>query len=616
MIQNKQLLLILLMCFGFFTNNTLCNGQEKPNVIIILTDDQGSVDMNCYGANDLHTPNMDALAKTGVRFTQFYVAAPVCSPSRASMLTGLNPHEAGLPGNASSQEGHRGMPSEKVTIAELMKENGYHTGHIGKWHIGYTPETRPLGQGFDYSFGHMGGCIDNYSHFFYWNGPNRHDLWENGKQVWHDGEYFGDLMADKADDYIAQHKNEPFFMYYAINMPHYPLQPKAKWRDHYKEMDMPRRDYAAFISTMDDYIGRLIKTLDKHKLRENTIIILQSDHGHSNETRTFGGGGSAGPYRGSKFSLFEGGIRVPSIVSYPKEIPHNETRDQMALNIDWLPTIADYCQIENLPGEIEGRSLKSVIEKDSGSPHQQFIWKSGASWAIRQGDWKLIGYPQDQSGKGKLHPDDDLLFLVNLKDDVSEMTNLAKQKPNKVKSLSTEYLKWKYASPDDMPTKRVRINHKAMGKAVHLSTPPHAKYKASGAASLVDGETGTRFYNDGFWLGFEETDAELIINMGEKSVFNEVSVGLYNNPDAWIFLAKQIEVSWSDDGKHFCKPLIKPISTSSDKKQSTIKRVVIQQEDMHGKFIKVKIKNMGQCPEWHVGKGQKAWLFIDEVSVK
>jgi arylsulfatase A-like enzyme len=168
-------------------------------VLFILTDDQGSIDLNCYGATDLTTPNLDALAKSGTRFTQFYVAAPVCSPSRASLLTGLNPHAAGLPGNASSRKSTSGMPSDRITIAEALKKEGYTTAHIGKWHLGFSPETMPNAQGFDYSFGHMGGCIDNYSHFFYWDGPNRHDLFKNGVEVWHDGQYFPDLMLKEAE---------------------------------------------------------------------------------------------------------------------------------------------------------------------------------------------------------------------------------------------------------------------------------------------------------------------------------------------------------------------------------------------------------------------------------
>ena len=447
LLKSLQPLLLIVLLLG--VGEMPAYGQRKPNVIIILTDDQGSVDVNCYGAKDLHTPHMDDLARKGVRFTQFYVAAPVCSPSRASMLTGLNPHAAGLPGNASSAEGHAGMPADRFTVAEMMKQAGYTTAHIGKWHLGYTPETMPNGQGFDYSFGHMGGCIDNYSHFFYWNGPNRHDLWENGEEIWRDGQYFPDLMERQAATFIEEHREEAFFMYYAINLPHYPLQPDLKWREHYRDLDRPRRDYAAFVSTIDERIGRLVAKLEALGLRDDTIIIFQSDHGHSNEERTFGGGGSAGPYRGAKFSLFEGGIRVPAIISWPGRIPQNEVRDQMAFNIDWFSTIADLCGIET--PKTEGKSLVPLIEqKTTTTAHPVFYWKTGKRWAIRKGDWKLLGNPHDTSNKGTLDPTRDRLFLVNLAEDVSEMDNLAERHPDKVKELLAAYKEWAYYDPADL----------------------------------------------------------------------------------------------------------------------------------------------------------------------
>ena len=185
---------------------------ERPNVIIIYTDDQGSVDANCYGASDLETPNIDRLAATGVRFTQMLAPSAICSSSRAGLMTGRFPARAGVPSNVSSEKGHAGMPAEELTIAELLKTNGYATGHVGKWHLGYTTETMPNAQGFDHSFGHMGGCIDNYSHFFYWNGPNRHDLWENGTEIWRDGEYFGDLMVDQVKSFIDREKSSTVTM--------------------------------------------------------------------------------------------------------------------------------------------------------------------------------------------------------------------------------------------------------------------------------------------------------------------------------------------------------------------------------------------------------------------
>ena len=158
-----------------------------PNVILIVTDDQGAADAGCYGAQDLVTPGIDSLAARGVRFTQFYSAAPVCSPSRAGLLTGRYPLRAGLIGNAGSQPGGEGVPTEQITLAEMFQAAGYATAHIGKWHLGYKPDQMPNAQGFDFSFGHMGGCIDNYSHFFYWSGPNRHDLYRNGQEVFCQG---------------------------------------------------------------------------------------------------------------------------------------------------------------------------------------------------------------------------------------------------------------------------------------------------------------------------------------------------------------------------------------------------------------------------------------------
>ncbi|MGQ1788234.1 sulfatase family protein [Saccharicrinis sp. GN24d3] len=219
----------------------------------------------------------------------------------------------------------------------------------------------------------MGGCIDNYSHFFYWHGPNRHELYENGNEIWEDGKYFPDLMAEKVDEFLMEHKEQPFFLYYAINMPHYPLQPTEKWRSHYKDLPMPRRDYAAFVSTIDERIGRVLAKLDDLGLRDNTIVIYQSDHGHSVEERTFSGGGNAGPYRGAKTCLFEGGIRVPSIISWKGHLAENEIRDQMAVNVDWLPTITELCNIDYNDPCLGGKSLVPVLKTTTNFRHTKAL---------------------------------------------------------------------------------------------------------------------------------------------------------------------------------------------------------------------------------------------------
>jgi len=417
---------------------------RKPNVVLIFTDDQGSIDVNCYGAKDLFTENLDRLAAEGTRSTQFYVGAPVCSPSRAALMTGRYPRCAGLTSNAPSDKGRPGMPTEQVTIAEMMKSAGYATGHVGKWHLGYTPETMPNGQGYDYSFGHMGGCIDNYSHFFYWQDPNRHDLWRNGKEVWHEGEFFGDLMVDECRKFIDGHKDEPFFLYWAINMPHYPLQGIEKWRKKYEHLEDPRRIYAAFVSTLDELIGKVIRHLDESGLRENTLIIWLSDHGHSIESRTFSGGGCSGDYRGHKFTLWEGGLRVPCIVSWPGRIPQNAVRNQMAASIDLMPTIADYCGVKLPDVNIDGRSIVRVIEStDAPSPHKVLHWETdkGKHWAVREDNWKLVHNGPATEYKGRKLPQADD-FLSNMAEDVTETKNLAEVHPEIVERLTTLHKQW------------------------------------------------------------------------------------------------------------------------------------------------------------------------------
>ncbi|MEZ6046469.1 MAG: sulfatase-like hydrolase/transferase [Planctomycetaceae bacterium] len=438
--------LVLLFVVGTLTCALrLSAAAERPNVLLILTDDQGSIDANCYGATDLQTPALDRLAAEGVRFTQFYAAAPVCSPSRAALMTGRVPQRAGVPGNVSSQHGHSGMPAEQITIAEMFQSAGYRTGHVGKWHLGYDAATMPNGQGFESSFGHMGGCIDNYSHFFYWQGPNRHDLWKNGKEVFRDGQFFPDLMVDEVKTFIGDDREKPFFLYWAINVPHYPLQGTDKWREVYAHLDHPRDKYAAFVSTMDEKIGEVLSWLDEQNLREETIIVFQSDHGHSTESRTFGGGGNSGPYRGAKFSLYEGGIRVPAIISWPGALPAGEVRDQLVTGCDWYPTLLDLCGLAKPEHLLDGKVITNVLRSaEVDSPHAVFHWELGNQWAVRLGDWKLLANPRDTSAPQEEQPKTSpTRVLINLADDIGEQQNQIDQHPDLARKLEQLHDEWK-----------------------------------------------------------------------------------------------------------------------------------------------------------------------------
>ena len=438
-----KILLVLIPCVFLFCQTN--RNSQKPNVIIIYTDDQGAIDLNIYGAKDLMTPHMDALVRGGVRFTQFY-GAPVCSPSRASLMTGKTPQRAGVPGNVPSVPvTTRGLPAGEYTMAEMFKDAGYKTAHIGKWHLGDQPGMQPQEQGFDYSFGHHVGCIDNYSHFYYWHGPNRHDLYRNGEEVFYDGQFFPQLMVDEATAYIEEHQEDPFFMYFAMNTPHYPYQGTPEWLKYYQDKGVayPRDLYAAFLSTQDDKIGALIAKLESLNLMENTIIVFQADNGFSTEERAHFGGGNAGPYRGAKSCLFEGGYRVPAAITWRGNLPSDEVRGQFSVNADWMPTLAALCDINLETESLDGKSLVSVIKNpDAVSAHKDiFSWKHGKQWATRSGKWKLLGNPVDKTKKAALI-EADKLFLVNLEVDPGEMSNVASQNPSIVSRLTQQYEQW------------------------------------------------------------------------------------------------------------------------------------------------------------------------------
>ncbi len=434
--------------------------SRRPNVVIFYTDDQGTLDVHCYGANDLVTPNMDRLAHRGVRFTQAY-AHTVCCPSRAALMTGRHPQRSNVNSWTQSRlwdpRQGRNLALEEVTLAEALAGAGYRTAILGKWHLGAHPDHGPLRQGFDYFFGIRGGFIDNYSHYAL-HGSGAHDLFEGTQAVFARGSYFPDMICDRAIGFIEQHQTEPFFLYFPLNLPHYPEQAVSAFQNAYAELPEPRRSYARAVSTADHYLGRILQALESHKLLDQTIVLFTSDNGHSEEDYQIkvdnhlsgrargenygpnGGGGFTGKWIGAKGSFLEGGIRVPAVLSYPAKLPRGEVRDQPVTIMDWYPTILDLCGIDPPSGlELDGRSVLPVVaDRRLPSLHQRLYWQWQSGWAVREGAWKLIVNGSLGLGRPKLDP----VALVNLEDPEPERKNYANQHPDVVQHLKEKHTVW------------------------------------------------------------------------------------------------------------------------------------------------------------------------------
>ncbi|UVI31059.1 sulfatase-like hydrolase/transferase [Paenibacillus spongiae] len=423
--------------------------MTRPNIVVVYCDDLGYGDLGCYGSDAIRTPHLDALAEDGVRFTEWYSNSPVCSPSRASLLTGLYPAKAGVSHILGGKRGTGGLKREAKTLAERLKESGYSTALYGKWHLGSSEDATPNARGFDDYFGFHAGCVDYYSHIFYWGMPHvnpTHDLWNNREEVWHDGEYMTHLITDKSVDFIERHKETPFFLYAAYNAPHYPMHAPEKYMKRYSHLPRDRQLMAAMISAVDDGVGDIVAALKRTGLYENTIIFFSSDNGPSSESRNYLDGtedvyygGSAGVFRGHKGSLFEGGIREPAILVYPHAIAAGQVCHDTGMMADIVPTVMEFAGLASpSPEEIDGLSVVEMVTKGTSTPHRQIFWEYGSQLAVREGKWKLV-----LDGKldfDRTQPDD--VHLSDLEADPGERVNLKDAHPDLASRLERSVRDW------------------------------------------------------------------------------------------------------------------------------------------------------------------------------
>lgn len=434
------------------TNTSTRDAAERPNIIVILTDDQGYGDLSCMGQSDFATPSLDMLANSGCRFTNWYSNSAVCSPARSSIMSGRYPGNAGV---RSIIRGHRratGLPQDVPTIAEALKEHGYKTGLFGKWHLGSAAGSRPEQKGFDETFGFLAGCVDYYSHIMYNDLEHGmdpvHDLWQNGNELYENGRYLTDSITDRAVRFIRTHssQNEPFFAFVSYNAPHYPMHAPESYMDRFSHLPWDRRVMAAMLSVMDDGVGEITAELERQGVRDNTFIVFQSDNGPSRETRNWLDGtpdpyygGTAGSLKGHKFSLYEGGIRVPAIMSWPDKIPAGQIISEVGVGMDLFPTILDILGICMDEYEFDGLSVMKMITEGKSTPHEAVYWELMGQTAVRMGKWKLV-----VSGQLVEHEEPPVrLHLANLDDDMGERENLAEAYPELTEELHNMASRWR-----------------------------------------------------------------------------------------------------------------------------------------------------------------------------
>ncbi|MDG1808314.1 MAG: sulfatase [Pirellulaceae bacterium] len=440
------------ICIGYFLSmgGVCLQAQETPpNILLIFTDDQGYQDLGCFGSPDIQTPHLDQLADEGRKFTSFYSACSVCSPSRAALLTGCYPPRVGLTKVLFAQDS-KGLNPEEVTLAEMLKQVGYRTACIGKWHLGHKAPFLPIEQGFDYYFGipysndmRIDPTAKLADDIVLREGVTREQikkvpvskqkdrlvpLMRNDEVV----EYPADQTSltrrytEEAIRFMEENKDQPFFVYLPHTMPHIPLFASEEYRGK-----SAAGLYGDTIEEIDGSVGQLTDALNRLGLAKQTLVIYTSDNGPWKLKN--GHGGRAHPLRGFKFNTYEGGMRVPCIMRWPGKIPAGSVTDAVAGTIDLAPTIAVLCGA-TLPQDrvLDGHDIMPLMTGESAkSPHQAyFYYKGNRVSAVRAGDWKLRTTPADPK---KQTPE--LVELFNLQDDISESKNLASEHPEKIAEL-------------------------------------------------------------------------------------------------------------------------------------------------------------------------------------
>ncbi len=416
---------------------------EKPNIVLILADDLGYGDIGCYGSRINSTPHLDKLAAEGLRFTDFHSNGPMCTPTRAALLTGLYQQRFGpaFEGALSGKtEYDNGLPLETFTIAEAMKEAGYATGMYGKWHLGFHPPLVPTRQGFDDYRGLLSGGGDHHSHI---DRSGRQDWWHN-EQIEMESGYSADLITSHSIEFIERHKDQPFFLYVPHQVIHFPWQGpddpphRVKGQDYSNDkwgLIKDKNNVSPYVKSMVEALDRsvreIVATLKRLDMDQRTLIIFASDNGgYLNYGNSHHNISSNGQLRGQKGDLYEGGHRVPAIAYWPGRIQSGTVTNQTTMTMDIFPTLLELMDApETGNAEFDGISILPLLLENKPLPERTLFWRMRQQKAVRKGPWKLY------LNKKKVE-------LYNLDNDIGENNDLSKQHVEKVTTMQSELIAW------------------------------------------------------------------------------------------------------------------------------------------------------------------------------
>lgn len=408
------------------------SAADRPNILLIVGDDMGYADVGFHGCKDIPTPNLDALAAAGVRFTNGYVSGPYCSPSRAGLMTGRYQTRFGHEFNPN---GPHGLPLNEITLADRLRAAGYVTGCVGKWHLGAQPEMHPQKRGFEEFFGFLAGAHS----YFDVSGILR------GTEQVKELDYTTDAFGREAVAFIERHKAKPWFLYLAFNAVHTPMHATDERLAKSPNIaDKQRRTYAAMMFAMDEAIGRVCRKVAEAGLEKNTLVTFISDNGGPTMPGVTVNGSRNDPLRGSKRTTLEGGIRVPFVVSWPGRVKPG-VFDQPVIQLDLTATALAAADVEVKPEwKLDGVNLLPFLSGGkSGSPHAALYWRFGEQMAIRAGDYKLVRYDSNadtRTGRGRQPVTAPKLY--NLAADIGETKDLAADQPDKLKELQSQWDSW------------------------------------------------------------------------------------------------------------------------------------------------------------------------------